>query len=109
MVASRENLGHYAAINVYWLLSTVGLISAGMTFGVADRGEVTNGTANGTGTTGPGTGKSYHRHCIVQDDEKMGFTAACMAPTGKATFSLSTARTIHNYLGIIPMAKANVF
>ena len=61
-----------------------------MTFGVADRGEVTNGTANGTGTTGPGTGKSYHRHCIVQDDEKMGFTAGWMAPTGKAASTLAT-------------------
>ena len=58
---------------------------------------------------GPGTGKSFLTHCIVQAAEEMGFTVACMAPTGIATKTLPNGRTIHNYLGINPMAKLGTF
>ncbi len=50
-------------------------------------------------------------HCIVEGVEKKEFSVACLAPTGIATSTLprGKARTIHNYLGINPMAKCSTY
>jgi hypothetical protein len=39
----------------------------------------------------------------------MGYTVACMVPTGISTSTLPNGRIIHNYPGINPTAKPGTF
>jgi exodeoxyribonuclease V alpha subunit len=52
-------------------------------------------------TGGPGVGKTYTLHSIVEALEKLGLHVMCCAPTGKAALRMGHgARTIHRLLNI---------